>query len=531
MLTIRKIALILSGIYLLLLFAGFVISRAVWFYPQELEKVQHIQQREINSITGLVSLHLLQQLSVTIDYAQWNDVYAFVASDGKLDQAPNIVAANYTSLGLSASAILNNDGDILLSQQLQNGDFLSEESSPISHWVQQQSKEKTIPQLAQTAGIYRVDEKLYIISIAEISNSAADITSNGYFLFAKPLSKSFWHQIQDITGVTFATYSNPASDCTPADVAITELQQSVKRCLTNPLGKAPVQLEVRVPNSLMPQLIPNELYLTYILVAVIPLILYLAFLGLVTEPLRYVTYHLRRSNIKPLPELNPLPFIQVKELKELRSTFNDLQSRVQKQRSELTELSLTDELSGIGNRRAFEDKLQQAWRRSQRHQQNIALILIDIDHFKQFNDIYGHQLGDQVIRQVGKALESCTQRQDEYAFRYGGEEFVLLCYLRDQDDLSALNTLIQKKIRELDIPHKGSTTSDLLTVSFGIAWLKETGSWLQNLSTDDWFRAADAALYSAKDAGRNCCRCTLIDQHTEITESPVFQLPPTKPSP
>lgn len=65
MLTIRKLALILSGIYLLLLFAGFVISRAVWFYPQELDKIQHIQQREINSITGLVSLHLLQQLSVT----------------------------------------------------------------------------------------------------------------------------------------------------------------------------------------------------------------------------------------------------------------------------------------------------------------------------------------------------------------------------------------------------------------------------------------------------------------------------------
>lgn len=529
MLTIRKIALILSGIYLLLLFAGFVISRAAWFYPLELKQIQHIQQREIDSISSLVSLHLLQQLSVTIDYAQWNDVYAFVASHGKLEQTPNIVAANYTSLGLSASAIMNNEGDILLTQQLQNGNYLSEESSPISSWFRNLYNNQSIHQLAQTAGLYRIKDTLYIISIAEITNSAANKTSNGYFLFAKPLEKDFWYEIQKVTDVAFSTYSNPDKTCQAVAEPITETQQTIQRCLINPLGQAAIQLEVSIPDSLMPKVISYELYLTYVLVAVIPLVLYLIFLGLVTEPLRYITSHLRRSQIVPLPELNPWPSLRVKELEELRSTFNDLQARVQRQRSELTKLSLTDELSGIGNRRAFEEKLQQAWRRSQRHQQNIALILVDIDHFKQFNDIYGHQHGDTVIRLVGDALSGCVQRQDEYAFRYGGEEFVLLCYIRNEHDLKALDQHIKDSIKRLNIRHQGAISSEHLTVSFGIAWLKETGSWLQKISTDDWFRAADTALYEAKDAGRNCCRCTLIDENTDIKASPVFQRPPPAP--
>ncbi|WP_419810501.1 diguanylate cyclase domain-containing protein [Bacterioplanoides sp.] len=526
MLTIRQIALILSGIYLLLLFVGFVLARAFWFYPQELNKIQHIQQREIDSISSLVSLHLLQQLSVTIDYAQWNDVYAFVASNGKLDQAPNIVAANYTSLGFSASAIMNNNGDILLSQQLQDGNYLSEDSSPVSSWFRSLHENKQISQLSQTSGLYRIEGTLYIISIADINNSEGNSRSNGYFLFAKPLSKDFWHEIRNVAGVSFSTYSNPDEHCRPISEPVTEHQQAIQRCLTNPMGQTPIRLEVTIPDYLVPKLISSELFLTYMLVAVIPLALYLIFLGLVTEPLRYVTSHLRRSKLVPLPEINPFPQLRVKELEELRSTFNRLQARVQRQRSELTELSLTDELSGIGNRRAFEEKLQQAWRRSQRHQQNIALILVDIDHFKPFNDIYGHQLGDSVIRQVGKALASCVQRQDEYAFRYGGEEFVLLCYVRNQEELGVLEQHIKKKIQQLEISHKGSPTHSHLTVSFGVAWLKDTGSWLRKLSTDDWFRAADAALYEAKDAGRNCCRCTMIDQNTDIKASPVFQRPP-----
>jgi len=278
-----------------------------------------------------------------------------------------------------------------------------------------------------------------------------------------------------------------------------------------------------IPTERLPQLMPAEIYLTYLVVAVIPALLYLVFLKLVTEPLMQATRHMRNSVIiSPLPELNTMG-VRIKELHELRQNFNRLIERVRTQQFELTKLSMTDKLTGIGNRRAFEEKLQQTWRRSMRHQDNVALILVDIDYFKRFNDCYGHQAGDLALQQVAQALAECVQRQDEDTFRYGGEEFMMICYVQDAVELENLRERIQQSISNLKIPHQKSSVASQLTVSYGIAWLLNTGNWQQSLSQEHWIKVADAALYEAKASGRNTGMLQIISEEVSFTGTPVLE--------
>ncbi len=162
-------------------------------------------------------------------------------------------------------------------------------------------------------------------------------------------------------------------------------------------------------------------------------------------------------------------------------------------------LSTTDGVTGIGNRRRFDDRLTTEWLRCARHQAPLAVVLIDIDHFKLYNDHYGHLAGDECLRRVAQLLQASIRRADEVAARYGGEEFVLL--LPDAPLADAV-TVAQRCLDSLHgaaLPHPRSPTAPMLTLSIGVASLvprPEVGS-------DTLVQAADAALYRAKHGGRN----------------------------
>ncbi|MEM8865218.1 MAG: diguanylate cyclase, partial [Planctomycetota bacterium] len=155
----------------------------------------------------------------------------------------------------------------------------------------------------------------------------------------------------------------------------------------------------------------------------------------------------------------------------------------------------TDSLTKIANRRAFDDHLQQRFAEWTRKATPFSLIILDVDHFKQFNDTHGHQAGDEVLRQVAQKLEQ-TVREMDIACRYGGEEFALILPATIARDATGLAERIRKGIESLQITFEGKKLS--VTASLGLAQVN---------SEDDGNRLlkrADEALYSAKDAGRNC---------------------------
>ncbi len=165
----------------------------------------------------------------------------------------------------------------------------------------------------------------------------------------------------------------------------------------------------------------------------------------------------------------------------------------------LEALILTDPLTGIANRRAFDQTLEQEWGRSQRLGLSLSFVMMDIDCFKQFNDNYGHGTGDECLVRVAKALKSALQRPGDFVARYGGEEFVAV--LSDTDLAGAMHMAerFHAAVAEQQIPHAFSKAAPHITISAGIA----AAIPAPGLETKMLAERADEMLYAAKNAGRN----------------------------
>ncbi len=165
---------------------------------------------------------------------------------------------------------------------------------------------------------------------------------------------------------------------------------------------------------------------------------------------------------------------------------------------ELARLARQDALTGLANRRCFDERLVQEWERSQRARHELALLFIDVDHFKKYNDNYGHSAGDDCLAAVAGAIGDSLLRPADLASRYGGEEFVVLLPETTREGALEVAERIQAGVAALKMPHAASSTADHVTVSIGLtSCIPESG--LAQALVD----AADSALYAAKHAGRN----------------------------
>ena len=162
---------------------------------------------------------------------------------------------------------------------------------------------------------------------------------------------------------------------------------------------------------------------------------------------------------------------------------------------QLEELATTDSLTGLRNCRKFDEAIDQEWRRATRHKTPLSLLMIDADHFKAYNDTYGHQAGDQVLVGIAICISDSIKRAGDCAARYGGEEFAVLLPSQSSIDAMTVAETIRRKVQSW------SDQPTISTVSVGIASVTPTPEM-------DWaafVNAADRALYAAKAAGRNCC--------------------------
>ncbi len=162
-------------------------------------------------------------------------------------------------------------------------------------------------------------------------------------------------------------------------------------------------------------------------------------------------------------------------------------------------LSLTDRVTQLANRRHFDQFLHREWRARARRHEPLGLIMLDIDHFKLFNDRYGHPAGDECLRQVADALKQFAQRPQDLSARYGGEEFALVLGDVDTQPARHIAAQILDAVHELHIPNEDSPTAPYLTVSLGVAATRPG----PRQDESELLEAADAALYRAKSDGRD----------------------------
>lgn len=190
-------------------------------------------------------------------------------------------------------------------------------------------------------------------------------------------------------------------------------------------------------------------------------------------------------------------FIIMRHSEIVERTVEERTKDLNDAKKKLEALSRTDGLTNIGNRRAFDEYLDAEWNRAIRERIPLSLMMIDIDHFKLFNDTYGHGAGDSCLKEVAHAMQKTFRRTSDLVARYGGEEFVIV--LPNTEDASSLAEECRSNIVNLKISHAGSSTSEFLSVSIGVATIiPEMYSSISDFTSD-----ADAALYKAKEAGRN----------------------------
>jgi len=192
-------------------------------------------------------------------------------------------------------------------------------------------------------------------------------------------------------------------------------------------------------------------------------------------------------------------FLLQQQLRRERSQLNLLNRHLEKQ-------ALTDELTDLANRRSFFEHLHEEWRRARRDRQYLALVMIDVDHFKEFNDTFGHQAGDECLKQLAAVFQQHARRAGDVPARFGGEEFVLL--LPDTTLQSACEAAedLRKGVAgmEINISQQGLLVGQHITISCGIAVVVPEGEE----NPESLLAQADKALYQAKEQGRNrvvCC--------------------------
>ncbi len=194
---------------------------------------------------------------------------------------------------------------------------------------------------------------------------------------------------------------------------------------------------------------------------------------------------------KPVnPAITQLRIRNYLELKRARDYFENL--------------SLIDGLTGIYNRRSFDERLRLEWPRAVRSGSPLSILLMDIDYFKLFNDNYGHQTGDDCLRRVATALNGNIERSTDLLARYGGEEFVCLLPGTGNEGACHFGDRLRRSVADLGIPHAHSKAAPSVTISLGCASITPD----KDARWEDLVKTADDNLYKAKEAGRNRIRCS-----------------------
>ncbi|MCB2191933.1 MAG: diguanylate cyclase [Deltaproteobacteria bacterium] len=195
--------------------------------------------------------------------------------------------------------------------------------------------------------------------------------------------------------------------------------------------------------------------------------------------------------------------------KHLERQVEERTAGLQAANTELARLSNIDGLTSLYNRRFLDAKLEDEWKRHLRSGSPLSMLLCDLDYFKQFNDNYGHQAGDNCLVAVAQAIKKVLKRPSDIGARYGGEEFALLLINTDLDGALKIARDIQEAIHDLAIPHEASRVAPLVTISIGVVSMIPQ----RQGEADALVLLADQALYQSKHGGRN--RIEMIDPRSQ----------------
>ena len=503
MISIRRLFVLISILYSAVMAAGFVAVHLGWLYPEKVQNVLERQQSEQDSIHRQLDDTRREVLVRARDYSTRSDIVEYLETGNKNAISAIFTAEQFKLLDLNGAVFLPaEEQGRIQSYHFQDG--IVEANNPrLADWAtrQQWLQCSQVSQHSASSGYTLFDNRPYITSSSQVVDASGQ--SLGQLILMR--------QVNDLMVQKVARSTDSSLQLIPLNSALRSLDAPLQQPLANiqacqscPNGKPVFCLET-TPRVSPPVFAEPEGVATVISFSLLPLLVSLMALGLLIEPIRKATRLLERHHeegvIEPIKMESP---VRILEFEQLGEAYNAVAAKVSEQRVYLEAMSNTDRLTNIPNRRAFDLAVKEAWNRVLRRPGHcIALVMVDIDYFKEYNDSFGHQAGDEVLIRVAQALQKCSQRADELVARYGGEEFALIIYVEDALELDRYRQRLREVIAELDIDHPTSPHGGKLTVSAGMSWINQSGSWLNEFSSDYWVELADVALYQTKLMGRN----------------------------
>ena len=462
---------------------------------------------------------------LSADWASWDDTYKFALDRNAEYIKSNLQDETYYSTSINLIYIVNLEDEVLWGkimdldkkEELTLPEFPKERWSP-SHPLLQHKKEES-----NISGVLLTKYTPILISSKPILTSENKGPIRGTIIMGRFLNDKIVNTLAEQTRVNFQSwpittkegsgkFQSFSKKLKPGEkfVQVERKSNTLEVYTTFPdiNGNPALLILANVPRKISEKgraAIPYAFFSTLSAGLAVLLVLSTFLRKTVIEPITSLSQYVsvieksgdlsKRLNLKRIDEIGILAGKFDSMLERLE---NDTHKREQLE-EELLQISLTDALTGIANRRVFDELMEKEWRRCMRSGSPLSLALIDIDYFKLFNDNYGHQAGDDCIRNVANALVTSVRRASDFVARYGGDEFIVIMPETDINGAGYVGENIRKTVEALKTSHQYSRISQFVTISVGVSSVVPN----KNISTKDLIKKADEALYKAKKLGCN----------------------------
>ncbi|ARN74627.1 diguanylate cyclase domain-containing protein [Oceanicoccus sagamiensis] len=496
-------------------FSSAIYIQRTFVYPELVELEAKADRKDVQRVA--IGFDMVRNVINTLayDYGVWDDTFEFLANPSEQYIASNLGIDNFLRHDFDVAILADRDGNIVWYGYV---DLAAERFFPPDAY----NPEELRPYFADpyrtrpgaplsNSGIVNTTKGPLIFSSYSVLKSDETGESRGSLLFGRHVDQSIAEEVQDIVKMdfSFATLTPGENQQLKGKNLSWQYRDNNNRMdwylrdiFDDPILTLSVQLDERAFND---SLIGKPILTALAVMMVSWMIIIITLNRVLVKPILKIGKHLFhiRSTGDYSARLNYRGNDEVGDLGnecDLLIQFIEVQQdELEKQSEKLHRLSIEDGLTGLANRRRFDQTLNSYWEISEREKYPLVLLMCDIDFFKQYNDHYGHQQGDEAIQAVAEVLRSATNRKTDLAARYGGEEFAVLLPNTEIEGAEIIAQRIHSLIKEKAIPHQLSTVSEELTMCVGIGISRNHSE----IGKDELIEQADKALYLAKAAGRN----------------------------
>lgn len=520
--------------------ADFFVQRFV-VYPSFLELENHEAGQNLQRIFHAIDRENYHLERICRDWATWDDTHDFMTTGSQVYKTSNLYDEALDSIAVNVMLFLAQDGRIVWSNARdteQKADMQLElaqaKSIPLDHpLIRLASGEKG------AVGIISTEHGPMLFATRRILRSDGSGPANGFLIVGRFVNPAMVETLSEQTRIPFEVvypYVEERMACgtsglTPAsmgglDYFTRKDGKYVRVCsaYNDSEGRPIFGIQYLFPREITQKGIASIRYAMVLVISsglIVLIMLNVLLQAVALKPLQKLTNHavrLRREE----DYAQPLDLRRDDEVGMLAESFDSMVQTIRERTEELkraneqlTHLSMRDGLTGIPNRRMFDDSLKQEWRRATRDKTPISIILGDVDFFKNYNDAHGHLQGDQCLIAVAAALQQQMQRPADLVARFGGEEFAVILADTDADGAEHVAKSLLQAVVDLHLEHGDSDAASCVTMSFGVAsMVPEPQDGDEGMA--ELLRRADRAMYRSKRLGRN----RVVAWSDESRESP-----------